>query len=240
LSGDPKTQGQLVGKTKRVRSTLSWAMENAQDSGAKFVVNFISHIRACGGFRETSTNYVGKEPIKNVMDAFKTVGFVFTIDGELSPILLDNLSGTKLTAALESYVLRAKRGAEDAALLTGTGKDLLEATAAHVLTEKWGSYPTSANFPGLLGQAFVALGFATPNDPVLPNEPSHKRLERTLYDVGCAINSLRNKQGTGHGRPWLPSVTISQGRLAIQQMGVIAEYMLSELKKYHNSCPTMR
>ena len=37
--------------------------------------------------------------------------------------------------ALSSYVERARKGGEDAALLTGTAKDLLEATAAYVLTE---------------------------------------------------------------------------------------------------------
>lgn len=31
-----------------------------------------------------------------------------------------------------------------------------------------------------------------------------------MYELGCAINHLRNKQGTGHGRPWLPSVTEPQ------------------------------
>lgn len=229
-NGDPKVQGQLVGKAKRVRSTLSWALENNPDNGAKFVLNLVSHVKACGGFREGSSNFVGKEAIQNAIFAFKAVGFELTIEGELFPLLLDNLDGAELTAALEAYVRRAKRGAEDAALVTGTGKDLLEATAAHILVEKWGSYPSSANFPGILGQAFVALGFATPEDIPKPGEPATRRVERALYTVGCAVNSLRNKEGTGHGRPWMPSVTIDQAKLAVQQMGVIAEYMLAALK----------
>lgn len=229
-NGDPKAQGQLVGKAKRVRSTLSWALENNPDSGAHFVANLVSHVKACGGFRESSSNYVGKEAIQNAIIAFKAVGFELTVDGELFPFLLDNLDGIDLTAALEAYVRRAKRGAEDAALVTGTGKDLLEATAAHILIEKWGSYPSSANFPGLLGQAFVALGFATPEDIPQPGEPATRRVERALYTIGCAINGLRNKEGTGHGRPWMPSVTIEQAKLAVQQMGIIAEYMIAALK----------
>lgn len=230
LFGDPKAQGQLVGKAKRVRATLSWALENSPERGAKLVVNLISHIKACGGFREDSSNFVGKEAIQNAASAFKTVGFEFTFDGELFPLLLDNLEGAELTDALDAYVRRAKRGAEDAALVTGTGKDLLEATTAHVLVEKWGAYPTSANFPGLLGQAFVALGLATPQDSPQPGEPTIKRVERALFDTGCALNGLRNKEGTGHGRPWLPTVTSDQAKLAVQQMGIIAEYMLATLK----------
>lgn len=230
LQGDPKALGQVVGKAKRVRSTLSWALENNPEKGAKLATSLISHIRACGGFRETSSNFVGKEAIQNTASAFKAVGFELTSDGEILPLLLDNLEGAELTAALEGYVRRAKRGAEDAALVTGTGKDLLEATAAHVLVEKWGAYPSSANFPGLLGQAFVALGFATPQNPVQPGEPTVRRVERALYEAGCAVNILRNKEGTGHGRPWLPIVTIDQAKLAVQQMGIIAEYMLGTLK----------
>ncbi len=230
LPGDPKAQGQLVGKAKRVRATLSWALENNPEKGAKLVVNLISHIKACGGFREASSNFVGKDAIYNAASAFRSVGFELTLDGELFPLLLDNLEGAELTAALDAYIRRAKRGAEDAALVTGTGKDLLEATAAHILVETWGSYPSNANFPGLLGQAFVALSIATPQDSPLPGEPAVKRVERALYDVGCAVNTLRNKEGTGHGRPWLPTVTSDQAKLAVQQMGIIAEYLLSTLK----------
>ena len=228
--GDPKTHGQVVGKAKRVRSTLSWALENSPDNGARFVVNLVSHVKACGGFREGSSNFVGKEAIQNAISAFKTVAFELTLDGEIFPLLLDNLEGAELTTALEAYVRRAKRGADDAALVTGTGKDLLEATAAHVLVEKWGNYSHSANFPTLLGQAFVALGFATPQDTPQPGEPAARKIEGALYEAGCAVNSLRNKEGTGHGRPWVPSVTLDQAKLAVQQMGIIAEYMLATLK----------
>lgn len=225
-NGDPKTHGQLVGKAKRVRSALSWALENDPDNGAKLVINLISHIKGCGGFRDDSSNFVGKEAIQNAISAFKAEGFELTFEGDLFPLLLDNLEGAELTAALDGYVRRAKRGAEDAALVTGTGKDLLEATAAHILEERWGSYPSKANFAGLLGQAFVTLGFATPQDTPQPDEPAIKCVERTLYEAGCAVNKLRNKEGTGHGHPWLPSVTKDQAKLAVQQMGIIAEYML--------------
>ena len=37
--GDPKAQGQLVGKAKRVRGTLSWAFEHSPEAGEEFVVS---------------------------------------------------------------------------------------------------------------------------------------------------------------------------------------------------------
>lgn len=225
-TGDPKAQGQLVGKAKRVRGTLNWALENNLAAGELLVENLISLVRGCGGFRSASANYVGIDAIENAIAAFHTQGFVLTSDGELRPVVLESLTGAELSDALQAYVRRAKRGAEDAALLTGTGKDLLEATAAHILAERYGSYSTSANFQGLLGQAFVALGFSTPQHPAQPGEAPQRKIERAMFELACSVNALRNKAGTGHGRPWLPNVTDIEARAAIQFMGTIAEWML--------------
>ncbi|GAJ15408.1 unnamed protein product, partial [marine sediment metagenome] len=180
--GDPKTHGQTVGKAKRVRSAIYWAMDNAPDSGELFAASLVSLIRGCGGFRPESPNYVGADCIKSAADAFRAEGYELALDGELIPMVLDNLSGVALTEALESYVRRARRGVMDAAMVTGTGKDLLEATAAHVLQELWGTYPEKDNFPTLLGQAFVAVGLATTQDKPQPSEAPQKRIERSMYE----------------------------------------------------------
>jgi len=114
----------------------------------------------------------------------------------------------------------------------GTSKDLLEAAAAHVLRERAFPYDESkTNFPMLLGLAFTALGLATPGISAQPGEPASRRVERSLYDAGCAINGLRNKEGTGHGRPWLSSVTPAESRAAIRTMGTISDYLLDKLSE---------
>ena len=125
--------------------------------------------------------------------------------GELRPAALDSMSGAELTETLGAVRPRAQKGAEDAELLVGTGKDLLEAISAHVLCECWGQNPAQSNFPTLLGQAFVALELKTPADNPTNGEPPQHRLHRALYEAACAVNTLRNREGTGHGRPWLPS-----------------------------------
>lgn len=148
---DPNTLGSPVGKAKRVRAVLGWALENDLDAGQLLVANMVSHLRGCGGFRPESPNYVGEHVIQDAVSAFREEGFELSTTGELRAILLDTLTGVELTAALNAYSRRAKRGAEDAALVTGTGKDLLEATAAHILVERSGGNPTISNFPTLLG-----------------------------------------------------------------------------------------
>ena len=226
-AGDPSSQGMVAGKAKRVRAVLSWGLENAPDSAEVFVAGLIAHVRGCGGFRQGSTNFVGEEALEDAVQAFRAEGYVLSADGELGPVVIDTLTGTPLTAALEAYVRRARRGSEDAALVVGTGKDLLEATAAHVISERYGSYSHQANFPTLLGQAFTMLDLATPQTPAQQAEPPQRRLERALYEAGCAVNALRNNQGSGHGRPWLPNVTDHEARSAVQLIGIISGFLLS-------------
>jgi hypothetical protein len=225
--GDPRSQGQTVGKAKRVRNTLNWALENDAGAGEALIESLLACLRARGGFRRESPNYCGAEAIANAISAFRAEGFTLAEDGELHPQLLENPTGAALSAALASYVRRAKRGATDAALLAGTGKDLLEATAAHILVERNGTYPQGANFEALLGMAFVALGMATPRHQLQAGELPQRKAERGMFSLALGINTMRNKLGTGHGRPWLPNITDEEGRAAVQFMGTIAEWMLN-------------
>lgn len=229
--GDPKSQGQPVGKAKRVRAALFWGVDNAPDNAEKFAAMLVGLVKGKGGFRSGSPNFVGQEAVLDAKEAFRQEGYVLSEDGNLYASTLDNLSETELTASLEIYVRRAQRGSEDAALLVGTGKDLLEATAAHVITKKYGSYSHQTNFPTLLGQAFVALGLATPQMPSQPGESPHCRVERSLYEAGCAVNALRNKAGTGHGRPFPSSVSDDEARAAVQLIGIVSGLLLRTLKK---------
>jgi hypothetical protein len=233
-AADPKTQGQTLGKAKRINRTLSWALENEHESGRKLVTGVISFLKGCGGFRSTSTNFVGTEGVDNAINVFRLEGFNLTTDGELLPLILDNLSSVALSSALNSYVQRAKKGSEDAALIAGTSKDLLEATAAHILTERFGSYSNTSNFPTLLGQAFTVIGFATLARSTSSTPTAQERIQTAMYDAACAINTLRNKQGTGHGRPWVSTITDAEAKTAIQLMGTIAEAMLEAHKMQSN------
>lgn len=226
LDADPNKSGRPVGKAKRVRGVLQWAIENNLEAGEKLVFYLAALIRGVGGFREGSNNFVGAEAIQDLHDAFQSEGFNLTESGELLPVLLDTLSGRDLTDALKAYVRRACRGVLDAALVTGTGKDLVQAVAAHVLVQRFGTYPQTANFPTLVGQAFVAVGLcATKGTKPTPQE----QMDLALYDLACAVNRLRNRQGTGHGRPFQPTVTQTQARAAVQSMGLVAARLIDEL-----------
>lgn len=229
-SADPKAQGQAVGKAKRIRATLNWALEHNRQAGSKLVSLIISQVRAVGGFRDSSPNYVGKEQIVNAINAFNSENFSLSESGDIRPKVLETLKGRELTGALEAYAQRAKRGSEDAALLSGTGKDLLEATAKHIIQTKFGFIPTNANFPTLMGQAYAALNMATPETPRDVGEPAIKEYERAIFQTAISINKVRNREGTGHGRLCITSLTQGESHSIIESVGVVAEFLLMRLK----------
>jgi len=209
-----------------VRGVLHWAIENDIEKGERLVYLIVALVRGVGGFREGSSNFVGAEPIQDLREAFATEGFHVSETGELLPVVLDTLSEQALTEALKAYVRRARRGALDAALVTGTGKDLVEAVAAHVLVQRFGSYSYHDNFPTLVGQAFVALGLCAMKKA---NPTAQEQMDLALYELACAVNRLRNRQGTGHGRPFLPTVSPAQARTAVQSMGLVAARLMDAL-----------
>lgn len=77
----------------------------------------------------------------------------------------------------------------------------MEAVAKHILSSKRGIDSKQTNFPVLMGQAFTKLGLITSATKQQPNEPAQYRVDRVIFELACSINSLRNKQGTGHRRP---------------------------------------
>jgi hypothetical protein len=87
----------------------------------------------------------------------------------------------ELTAALRSYVDRINLNPDDAPLQLGTGKELDEATARHVLKELLGDYSMTDNFPVTLTSAFTAVGFPTPTElPKLDPDP-HRAVHQCLF-----------------------------------------------------------
>jgi hypothetical protein len=67
--GDPKRQGQTVGKAKRVRATLFWGIDNAPDNAEKFAAALVGLVKGKGGFRSGSPNFVGQEAILDAKES---------------------------------------------------------------------------------------------------------------------------------------------------------------------------
>ena len=72
---------------------------------------------------------------------------------------------------------------------------------------------------------------ATPEKASAQGEHQRCRLERSLYETACSISNLRNKQGTGHGRPWVPDLRAAEAKAALEFIGTISELMLDNLER---------
>jgi len=126
---------------------------------------------------------------------------------------------------------RARQGYDNSVLAVGTNKGLLEAVAAHILTERFGSYWEQVDFPTLLGQAFDAVRLKAQRPKVEPGglEGAQAATSVALYELGCAVNRFRNKAGSGHGRPFVPEISAAEVRALTEAVGVIAGRLLDEL-----------
>jgi hypothetical protein len=233
-AADPRSgpDGATIGKTKRVREVLSFALDRNRDAGEKLIRFLLGSMKAAGSFRPGAPSFAGEQSIKAAREAFRSAGFELDPEGNLRASTLDNLSGPELTDAIRAYVRRAQVGSEDAALLVGTGKDLLEATARHALVVRTGSYPSGGHFPTTLYQAFDRLALAVPPSGMVEKLDSDpvRAMDQCLWLLGVTVNRLRNAEGSGHGRPFPPTVTDEQARRAIQSMGLVSQLLLDALK----------
>lgn len=177
-------------------------------AGLPLARELVGLCRAHGGFNPDSESYAGSGRVTQLVQAFVPLGLTLDPDGSVRQTVIDNLSGTELTGELRSYVDRINSNPDDASLQVGTGKELDEAAARHVLKELLGDYSVSGNFPVTLTSAFTAMGMATPTE--LPNDA-----------------------GTGHGRLGPPRKTTelnpAEARLIARATALVAGALLDEL-----------
>lgn len=239
-AGDPAPTGRTplgapLGKTKRVRRVFVYASDHDPKAGLTLAAHLVSLLRAEGCFSRRLDTYAGAIKIDRLRAEYDALGFDLDPDGALRPKVVDNLSGTALTEALQSYVDRLNLNPDDAPLQVGTGKDLDEATARHVLEQTTGSYPVgghAGSFPVTLASAFTAVGFAVGPRADLDADP-HRAVQQCLFLLATQVNRLRNDAGTGHGRPSGPrrtqSLTAAESRVVARATALVAGALLDAL-----------
>lgn len=79
---DPTAQ--RIGKQKRVRQALQWALDSDVAAGTRGVEALINVVRGSGGFLPDSPNYCGVDAIRTCVTAFEAEPVELTVDGTLS------------------------------------------------------------------------------------------------------------------------------------------------------------
>jgi len=177
----------------------------------------------------------GTDKVAALRRAFAALGYDLDGSGAVHELVIGNLHGTELTAALQAYVRRMNLNPDDPELQVGSGKDLDEAAARHVLEQHTGSYPVgghAGSFPVTLANAFTVLGLALPPNVSLDKDP-HRQVQQCLFLLAIAVNRLRNDAGAGHGRPSGPKktapLTPPEARLVARATALITGALVDEL-----------
>ncbi len=89
---DPAEPGTPVGKVKRLRAVLAYAIEEGPGAGGNLVRAIVDQLRAHGAFRESSETFAGPDLIASLRDAFRHEGFDLDAAGNLRPTLFENFA----------------------------------------------------------------------------------------------------------------------------------------------------
>lgn len=239
-AGDPAPGGtdpwgKSVGKMKRLRSVFDHATQHDTEAGLRLARRIVVILQGGGAFNASLPAFAGVEKIERLRSSFDRAGFVLRPDGDLRAKVIDNLEGTERTEWLQAYVDRLNANPDDVPLQIGTGKELDEATARHVIEQKAGDYKVSgrgSDFPFTLSQAFYLVGFAGPPTATLDPDP-HRAVQQCLFLLAKEVNRLRNDAGTGHGRPSGPKrtspLTPAEARLVARATALVAGALLDKL-----------
>lgn len=221
-----------VSKAVRVRAVLGdlAAGGSSKGSGGKLVEGLLARMRVFGCFDEGAESYVGKTTLRTARSAFQTTGWSLDDSGRLAPLVLADIDHAHLRPALEAQVARLQDASDDAALLMGTAKDFLETVARYALEELGQPARTNADFPELLYLSRERLGLL-PNQ-ITADDPAGKAVREAydgLWKIAKAVNELRNLEGTGHGRAFLPATPAVTARAVVQAAAVLGQVMLTTL-----------
>ncbi len=229
---DPKRVEPGVTKEVRVRTVLTEAITASPETGMRLVEMLLARMRVRGCFDPDSSEYPsgGSEVITGSQRAFRRLGWELDDEGHLAPAVLTGLDHHLQRRAIEAAIERIRRSPNDAALLIGTAKELLESTSKYVLEEIGQPARRNADFPELLYMVRDRLDLLPQRvDQGSPAGGTVREVYDGLWKVAKAVNELRNVEGTGHGRTALPTVSPETARVVVQAAGLLSALLLDTL-----------
>lgn len=178
----------------------------------------------------------GTEPSQDeirLKRALARQGWLLTGSGELQGLGSVDLE-TGGREALDEQLTRLRRATDDPALLIGTAKDLLESVAKFVLEEHGFPVSSKMDFGGLWHLARERLGVLPQQvDTAIPGYEAVQAIHQSTWQIAQQVNTLRNLQGTGHGRTLPTGITEELAFLVVREACTVAEYFLALLDKSH-------
>lgn len=127
--------------------------------------------------------------------------------------------------------IRAATASGDLASMIGHAKDLMEAASKIVLVERSVSFGDQTKAPEIMTKALKALDL--PPRLADSGDDELNRIVDGLWRAGKAVFDLRNRVGTGHGRPSTPGITSDLALLAVRASEAWVEWAMERLDRLH-------
>lgn len=195
-----------------------------------FVFSLLELAEELGAFADGATD---EQTMKVLRKRIRPLGLTITPSGELKrePGLGVEPEALLTSPEAREHVARLSRALsdDDAKLILGTGRELLETVSKVVLMSAGEQAPDK--FPALLAAALTSLGL---HAKVIDRDDdvgqATKRILGALQQIGIGVNDLRNVRGTGHGRAGEVKLSMRHARLAGGSAVVLATLMLDTLE----------
>ena len=191
--------------------------------GRRLVEEILSIYRVAGIFGDPNLQM----EVASLRSALLQRGWALDTDGRL-----DRLGDIDLEVgdrqALNDQLNRLRHNTEDAGLLLGTAKELLESVGKFVLEENGRLPDRRINMPEVMTVSMELLGIMPVQvDASTEGGKQLRKVYQAVRTVVDAINELRNDHGTGHGRTLPSGVSVEAARFMIRQATMVAEMMLA-------------
>ncbi|MDC8993691.1 abortive infection family protein [Mycobacterium marinum] len=213
-------------KEIRVRRAIQAAVRRPARA-RQLIDSLLRDLRAGGHFDDDS---IPADALSRARRAFRKQGWILSDVGDLSEVSINLDTGGR--PALNEQLHRLQQANEDPALALGSAKDLLEAVAKFVLSELDWPIGKNADFGELWYFARERLNILP--QQVAGDTPGANHIKAVLqsgWAIAEQVNSLRNLQGTGHGRTLPTGVTAELARLVVREACSVAEFTLSSLDR---------
>ena len=221
-------------KQERVRRTVIAAVCDPARS-RDLVDGLLSQYRAFGFFRpnkDPAAEAIRQERVTAAASAFARVYWELTQQGELRPAGVGAVISTEGRPAIEEQLDRLRRATEDPGLMLGTAKEMLESTAKYVLEEFSVPYTAKTDFDHLWHLARDRLGLIPQSvDTTRAGGEEVREILQSSWSIARMTNTLRNHEGTGHGRTLPTSVTPDIANLVVREACSVAELVLATLDR---------
>lgn len=166
------------------------------------------------------------QDIDNLRKTLASAGWQLRADGTLlrSGDISIETGGREV---LRQQIDRLYSVGDDVAHVLGLTKDTLEATARYIIKERGEAVGKNHSMHQLVGQAMDLLGLSRKPADDTVEAKAVAMLHQSITRNAEALNSLRNDQGTGHGRTTSATLPPEGARFVKQQTLTSVHYLLS-------------